>query len=143
MVQPNVNVPDVIRHRRSEGLSVGRTPVWDWRTGDFVMNDDGRIAESSDSTLNQITQAALTTKFATYPIYGFDFGSELYTLISKSREFVNTRSKGMIAEALNDPRIASVAVDGESIVVSDDILTFSVQVTDVFGGSFRQTIRIS
>ena len=141
MVQPNVNIPNIIRVQGKEGLKIGRTPVWDWETNDFFVSNEGKILESTESTLLQIIIASIITEFGVYPIYGLNFGSEIHTLIGQDANFVMTRSRSMIKEALNDPRIASVMV-GENIVVIDGVIYIPVRVTDIFGTNYNRNIRI-
>ena len=143
MTQPNVNIPDIIRGRSASLYNIGRTPVWDFRTGDFVVNDQGRLLESRRQTMLQIVFSELLTEFTKYPIYRADFGSELHTLIGQDEDLVRTLLPTMVNEALNDPRLTHVEVNGSSIQIEDSVISFSLSVADISGNAYTRQIRIA
>ena len=143
MVQPAVTIPDIVRRRSVQDKTIGKTPVWDFRNGDFVMNEQGRIMESSRHTILQIVFSALLTQFISYPLYKADFGSELHTLVGKDEEYVRTRLIGMVNDALNDPRIIQRDVLAETISITNSVISFTINITDINGNVFTRQIRIT
>lgn len=103
-MMPRISIQDVIRS--GPALTYKRAPLWDFSTGEFLIRPDGQIITAEDQrTLTQIAHALLITERGMYVIYNFDVGSELWKLIGRSPEYVRSRIKSVMTEAIIDPRI--------------------------------------
>lgn len=115
-------VPEV---RESE-VEYVEQPSKTWRL-DLKNN---RITKEIDE-LEAVVQSAymaLQTDRYTYPIFGWQYGSELHTLIGKERDYALSEAKRMIEDALlPDTRIKEV----RDFVLDGDVLYFVIDT--IFG----------
>lgn len=115
-------VPEV---RESE-VEYVEQPSKTWRL-DLKNN---RITKEIDE-LEAVVQSAymaLQTDRYTYPIFSWQYGSELHTLIGKERDYALSEAKRMIADALlPDTRIKEV----RDFVLDGDVLFFVIDT--IFG----------
>ncbi len=115
-------VPEV----REAEVEYTEQPSKTWRL-DLKNN---RITKEIDE-LEAVVQSAymaLQTDRYTYPIFGWQYGSELHTLIGKERDYALSEAKRMIEDALlPDTRIKEV----RDFVLDGDVLYFVIDT--IFG----------
>ena len=92
--------------------------------------EHNRVVKEIDG-LEAVVQSAymaLQTDRYTYPIFSWQYGSELHTLIGKERDYALSEAKRMIADALlPDTRIQEV----RDFVLDGDVLYFVIDT--IFG----------
>lgn len=132
MVFPVTNIPAVIRDIDPASRSI-HAPLWDFAVGEFQMSEDGKIIESIDSseTFGQLVQMMLITRRGVFPIYDFEFGTDVFELIGQLSDFVLARINRVIRESLNDERVINITI---SVVSQEDnALVLDIRVIDSRG----------
>lgn len=82
--------------------------------------------------LKQAIYKIISTEKYEYPIYSFDYGIELQSLIGKDLNYVKTELKRRIEECLlSDTRIENV--DNFEFNTNGDELSFSFDVVSIYG----------
>lgn len=82
--------------------------------------------------LEQAIYKVLNTEKYQYPIYSFDYGIELESLINKDIDYVKIELRRRIEECLlSDARIESV--DDFEFILDGDSLTCTFKVTSIYG----------
>ncbi len=143
MVFPVVNIPAVIRQNISAFPTSIRAPLWDFATGEFKMSGEGKIVESTDpsDTFGQLVHVMMIVRRGVYPIYDFEFGTDIYDLVGHNADLVLARINRVIRDSLNNERIVGVTV---SVVSQDDhALVLDIRVIDNRGSTiFNQPLVI-
>ncbi len=142
MVFPNVNIPNLARGEPALNLPV-RAPIFDFEAGEFVQSPDGKILESNDpsTTFQQVVRLRAITRRGAYPIYDFEFGTDVYDLIGKDPDLVLARINRIVQESLRDTRILNIQVKVKS--QNDAGLFLSISSVNARGDlSFRETIEV-
>lgn len=142
MVFPNVNIPSLTRGEPALNRSV-RAPIFDFEAGEFVQSPDGKILESNDpgTTFQQFVRLMAITRRGAYPIYDFQFGTDIYDLIGQDVELVIARINRVVRESLSDSRILNVSSSIESH--TDEGFFVAINVADARGDLvFSETIEV-
>ena len=109
----------------------------DGKKGDRTWKlEDGRAFRKIDGedSLCQAIRLMLEVPRYRYPIYSWQYGSELETLIGKGIEEVQAKAPGMIREALlQDDRIDEV--DGFSVTAGSQVGSADIRFTVHAGGN--------
>lgn len=110
--------------------------AYDFKTNDFIIDNKGEfvIWEGVKALETWIYHAILTDRYS-YPIYTWDYGTELITLIGQkfSRGLTEAEAYRYVKEALLiNPYITDVANKG--IQFEDNIVTMNLYITTIYGG---------
>lgn len=105
---PTFEAPDVVEEVQQQAApEYGRSWLWDFERGDFVLDGRGRPVECDGHTawLQWCIKAVLTQRLA-HPIYSADYGAELEEALRQpTREAVEAELARTITETLMaDPR---------------------------------------
>ena len=126
MIPQTVNLDNAPSSEDYESMS-SRTYRLDFENKRIVGKVDG-----TDAIVQFIRKTLNTDKYA-YPVYDWNYGNELISLIGKSQAYVETECPRIIEEALlADDRILSVS-NFKFSNVSIDSLEVSCTVKTVFG----------
>lgn len=120
-----VPVPAAATQRRA-GPTYGKGLLFDWETGDFVLDGAGRLVETDGHSawVHWCLKAVQTERFA-HLVYGPGYGTELRAMAGlPSRAAVQSHLERAITEALlADPRTEAAqqfafAFDGDAVTLS-------------------------
>lgn len=109
---PVFEVPEIAEQQQTEPApKYGKSWLFDFEKGDFVVDGAGRIVEADGHTawVQWCLKTVLTQRFA-HVIYSFDYGTELEEALKQpSRKAVEAELERAITEALlADPRTEMV-----------------------------------
>jgi len=105
---PVFDMPDLVEQQQTEPApKYGKSWLFDFEKGDFVVDGAGRVVEADGHTAwaQWCVKSVLTERFA-YLIYSTDYGSEIEQALKQpSRKAVEAELERTITEALLvDPR---------------------------------------
>lgn len=105
---PVFEVPELVEQQQTEPApKYGKSWLFDFKKGDFVLDGAGRVVEADGHTAwaQWCVMAVLTQRFA-YPVYSNDYGAELEEAVQqKDRGAVETDVEQTVTETLMvDPR---------------------------------------
>ena len=105
---PVFDVPEIVEQQQTEPApKYGKSWLFDFVKGDFVVDGSGRVVEADGHTAwaQWCVKAVLTERFA-HVIYSIDYGSEIEQALKQpSRKAVEAELERVITEALLvDPR---------------------------------------
>ena len=130
---PFISVPDSEQTENTQ-LAMYKDVAWDFNLDKpILVNGEFKIVEGNEAIQVWCYKALKTERFL-YPIYSWDFGSELNELIGKpySKELVKSEAIRYIKEALMvneyilDVNVSNVGFDGSK-------LTATATVTTIYG----------
>jgi hypothetical protein len=109
---PVFEVPEIVEQQQTEPApQYGKSWLFDFEKGDFVLDGTGRVVEADGHTawVQWCVKTVLTQRFA-HVIYSFDYGTELEEALKQpSRKAVEAELERVITEALLvDPRTEMV-----------------------------------
>ncbi len=109
---PTFEVPELVEQQQTEPApKYGKSWLFDFVKGDFVLDGAGRVVEADGHTawMQWCIKTILTQRFA-HVIYSFDYGTELEEALKQpSRKAVEAELERAITEALIvDPRTEMV-----------------------------------
>lgn len=136
---PVFEAPQIVEQQQTQtGPKYGRSWVWDFATGDFVLDGRGRPVEADGHTawVQWCVKAVLTQRFA-HVIYSSDYGAEIEDALKQpTRSAIESEIKRTITEALLvDPRTETVRDFAFSW--SGDELTVAFTVVPTIGSPER------
>lgn len=142
---PTFDMPELVEQQQPEPApKYGKSWLFDFEKGDFVMDGTGRIVEADGHTAwsQWCVHAVLTERFA-YVIYSTDFGTEIEQALKQpSRKAVEAELERVITEALLvDPRTERVT--DFAFVWDGDIVTVSFTAVPVIGSPERLEVTLS
>ncbi len=142
MTMPSINIQDIVRKTAREGFIRGKDPIFDFNTGDFLRNESGfLVSDNGFRAIQAWSRKALVTERGFYQIYGFDFGSDIHSIIGFDSTYVSSRIRKMIEEALKiDSRIESIVISDMNLVNS--ALKVNIQIITEIGEAINETITI-
>lgn len=104
---PTFDMPEIVEQQTEPAPKYGKSWLFDFAKGDFVVDGSGRVVEADSHTAwaQWCVKAVLTERFA-YVIYSTDYGSEIEQALKQpSRKAVEAELERVITEALlADPR---------------------------------------
>jgi phage baseplate assembly protein W len=138
-------MPSLVEQQQTEPApKYGRSWLFDFAKGDFVVGGSGRVAEADGHTawVQWCIKTVLTQRFA-HVIYSFNYGTELEEALRQpSRKAVEAELERAITEALlADPRtelVRDFAFDWQG-----DEVTVALTVVPVIGPPERLEVKIS
>lgn len=133
MVMPSINIPNLIRQDLSGSLRYGKSPKFNFETGEFERTEGQLVITNSQQTLMTWISKALATERGHYRIYNFDFGNDAHELYGHVIPYVRSRIGKVIVESLNDIRIESVSITDVREV--DTGLEVDIRIVDRVSGS--------
>ena len=109
---PAFDMPELVEQQQTEPApKYGKSWLFDFKKGDFVLDGAGRVVEADGHTawVQWYVKTVLTQRFA-HVIYSFDYGTELEEALKQpSRKAVEAELERAITEALlADPRTEMV-----------------------------------
>jgi len=109
---PAFDVPEIVEQQQTEPApKYGKSWLFDFEKGDFVLDGAGRVVEADGHTawVQWCMKTVLTQRFA-HLIYSFDYGTEIEEALKQpSRKAVEAELERVITEALLvDPRTEMV-----------------------------------
>lgn len=108
---PTFDMPEIVEQQTEPAPKYGKSWLFDFAKGDFVVDGSGRVVEADGHTAwaQWCVKAVLTERFA-YVIYSTDYGSEIEQALKQpSRKAVEAELERVITEALLvDPRTEQV-----------------------------------
>ena len=109
---PVFEVPELVEQQQTEPApKYGKSWLFDFKKGDFVLDGAGRVVEADGHTawMQWCVKTVLTQRFV-HVIYSFDYGTELEEALKQpSRKAVEAEMERAITEALlADPRTEMV-----------------------------------
>lgn len=123
MTTPTANLPI--------DLTIATDPVEVTRTYKLSADQIQGYVDNLEA-LEQAIYKELNTEKYEHPIYGFDYGIELESLIGKEQAYVQVELKRRIRECLNrDNRIKSV--DNFKFTVTGDEMLCTFDVVSIYG----------
>ena len=118
----------------SNEFPVYREIAWDFEKNEpIIENGEFKIVEENEA-IKVWVYLALSTNNKQYPIYSWDYGSEVKELIGKdyTKALVEAEAKRLIEECLLiNPYILEVEVINTSFV--DTTLTCDIKITTIYG----------
>lgn len=133
---PFVGVPSDYTSNIHTDLPLLREYAYDFKTNDFIIDpstNDIKVVTGLKALEVWIYKAILTDRFE-YPIYSWDYGTELTDLIGQkfSKGLTESEAFRFIKEALMiNPYINDV--NNLGIVFDGDTVTIKISVTSVYG----------
>lgn len=104
---PTFDMPDLVEHQTEPAPKYGKSWLFDFEKGDFVVDGAGRVkgADGHTAWAQWCIKAVLTERFA-HVIYSSDYGTELdQAKRQPARQAVEAELERVITEALlADPR---------------------------------------
>ena len=142
MVLPSINIRDIVRKASNEGFVRGKDLIFDFDTGEFLNNGSGIIVtDNGRRAIQAWIRKALITERGFYQIYGFEFGSDIHSIIGFDSTYVSARIGNMIKETLRiDSRITSIFITDMNLV--DNALKVNIQIQTEIGEAIDETITI-
>lgn len=108
---PVFDMPEIVEQQAEPAPKYGKSWLFDFAKGDFVVDGTGRVVEADGHTawVQWCVKAVLTERFA-HVIYSTDYGSEIEQALKQpSRKAVEAELERVITEALLvDPRTEQV-----------------------------------
>lgn len=97
-----------------------------------LLNEDIKGYAEDLKALEQAIYKELSTEKYEYPIYSFDYGIELESLLGKDSTYVKIELKRRIEDCLNKYKEIEI-VDNFEITVKGDELTCNFNVKSIYG----------
>ena len=111
-----------------------RECAWDFATDQAIFEDGSPKIVTENEAIKVWVYLALLTNNKQYPIYSWDYGSEVKELIGKdyTKALVEAEAKRLIEECLLiNPYILEVEVVNTSFI--DTTLTCDIKITTIYG----------
>ncbi len=142
MVLPSINIQDIVRKTSRAGFVRGNDPIFDFNTGEFLTNEGGLLVlDNGRRAIQAWVRKALITERGFYQIYGFDFGSDIHSVIGFDSLYVSARIGNLIKEALRiDSRIESITITDMNLV--DNALKVEIHILTEIGEAINEAITI-
>ncbi|WP_027717306.1 DUF2634 domain-containing protein [Desulfovirgula thermocuniculi] len=142
---PTFEVPPIVEQQQTEPApKYGKSWLFDFAKGDFVVDGAGRVVQADGHTawVQWCVKTVLTQRFA-YVIYSFNYGTELEEALRQpARKAVEAELERAITEALlADPRTEMVrdfAFDWQG-----DEVTVAFTAVPVIGPPERLEVKIN
>jgi len=108
---PTFEMPDLVEQEIESTPNYGKSWLFDFEKGDFVLDGAGRVVEADEHTawVQWCIKTVLTERFA-FLIYSTDYGTEIEQALSqKTKKTTEAELERVISEALlADPRTERV-----------------------------------
>ncbi len=142
-ILPPLTIPDIIRQNVSERENSLPSPIFDFDIGEFVVTETGEVEiDSGIKALKNWIRKTLITERGKYPIYDYNYGSDVNEIIGRDSSYVSSRIRNIFIEALSrDSRISSISIN--RVISQDSVLIVELDITErITGKSIREAISL-
>lgn len=131
---PFINIPVDVEMALDTELPLYKDIGWDFKSNiPLLENNDFKVVEGKEAIKVWVYKALLTPRYQ-YPVYSWDYGSELRELVGKAYTSLLTKeeAKRYIKEALEiNPYIKEIDIPFISFL--DGLLSADVKINTVYG----------